>query len=297
MLILFSYMKTLIFKTRASFYMRYLWMVLVLLQANLGYSQKSEWCENIYVWEFSPISGERDRITRVLTDQVEEIFTQIGTCTILDRNRDAILMDRVEHEKAIQRSSQIPQDINRLLKVQLAERILFGEVHAEYGGNILLRLTIDHLATRQILISKSIYLEGNEASNPRERETVLRQFLEEMLGVTPSVPSPPPTRLPTPIRNFQANHQSYYLSVGSALRGQVRAKISNLSIKDGNYMTFNYSHENGVASGTFDQNGVFTGNFSSIGGGRFQMRFNPDGTSHGSWSSSFGLGGDFSIVK
>ena len=272
-------------------------LIFIFLQTTVGFSQKLEYCENIYIWEFSPINGVRDRMTRILTDQVEEILTQISSCVVLDRKRDTFLMDRVEHEKAIQRSSQIPQDISQLLKVKFAERILFGEVHAEYGGNILLRLTIDHLGTQQILFSKSIYLEGSAASKPQERETALRQFLEEILGIAPSPQKLPLTKLPTPIRNFQSNHQSYFLSVGTALSGLVRARISNLSIKGGNFMTFNYSHANGVASGTFDQNGVFTGTFTSLGGGKFQMRFNPDGTSQGRWSSNLGLGGDFSVVK
>ena len=270
-------------------------LVLLFLQATFSFSQHPDYCEDIYVWEFSPINGERDRITRILTDQVEEILTQISSCTVLDRKRDTFLKDRVEHEKAIQRSSQIPQDINHLLKVKLAERILFGEVHAEYGGNILLRLTIDHLGSKQILISKSIYLEGNEASNPREREIALRRSLEEILGVKPS--ALPHFTLPTSIRNFQENHESYYLSVGTSFNGIVKARISNLSIQGGNFMTFSYSYSNGVARGTFDPNGLFTGTFTSVGGGRFQMRFNPDGTSHGNWSNTFGFGGDFSVTR
>ena len=155
------------------------------------HGQQSDFCQNIYVWEFSPINGERDRTTRILTDQVEELLTQINICSVLDRRREILLKDRVEEEKAIFRSSEIPQDIDHLLQVQLAERILFGEVHAEYGGNIFLRLTIDLLGTKQILISESIYLEGSAASDPRERKSVLKKLLEKMLGISPLNPIAP----------------------------------------------------------------------------------------------------------
>lgn len=85
---------------------------------------------------------------------------------------------------------------------------------------------------------------------------------------------------------FYHNFDEFEINLGGDY-GSHRIKSVTLN---GNNMKVSYAYKNGVLRGSIEPNGSFTGSYStSSTSGKFDLRFNTDGTAYGSWNSEGGF--------
>ena len=142
-------------------------------------------CRNCYVWEFSNSGGERNQTTRQLTNNVEDILSQISQCTVLVRRHYDQLLEHVKNESKIQSLETVSVQIKSKLKNIKARIVIFGTVDRDFQGNVSLRLSFQSLETTQVK-SNTVILNNVDFHNFKKR----KQKLEEFIGsfIDPKIP-------------------------------------------------------------------------------------------------------------
>lgn len=142
-----------------------------------SFGQRQDICRNLYVWPFTDAAGQKTLESKMLTDEVEEVLTQISGCLVLQRRNFASLTAQVENERAIQSLENLPVSIDEGLNTIRAETVLFGTVNQDFTGNISLQVSFQSLNSKRILLQNSIFLMGQEAQNVYNRREKIRQFI------------------------------------------------------------------------------------------------------------------------
>lgn len=151
------------------------------LISQLGISQ-TNLCSNVYLWDFKSSTNERNHVTKALSNEVEDILTQMNECKVLQRRIYSDIQKQVENETQISNVEGISYDLKKKLKTIQAERVLFGEVEQDFSFNVNLRLRLEHLQTKQIK-TKTILLMAEKMINPKLRTEVIKKELSELLGL------------------------------------------------------------------------------------------------------------------
>ncbi len=140
-------------------------------------------CQGLVVWNFVAEDDNKPLAQRI-TDEVEEILTEIPGCQVLERRKFADLSRVIENEKAIQSLSDASRNAKVALRTAEAQLVLFGTVKSDHDfiGGIRLQLKIEELTTTRVIHSNSVILSG-EQSAPRNRKVTLRCFVYQLLGV------------------------------------------------------------------------------------------------------------------
>lgn len=85
---------------------------------------------------------------------------------------------------------------------------------------------------------------------------------------------------------FYHNFDQFQINLGGDI-GSHRIRSVTLN---GTQMKVSYAYKNGVLRGIIEPNGSYTGSYStSSTSGRFDLRFQTDGTAYGSWSTEGGI--------
>lgn len=142
-----------------------------------AFGQRQDICRNLYVWPFTDAAGQKTLESKMLTNEVEEVLTQISGCLVLQRRNFASLTAQVENERAIQSLENLPVSIDEGLNTIRAETVLFGTVNQDFTGNISLQVSFQSLNSKRILLQNSIFLMGQEAQNVYNRREKIRQFI------------------------------------------------------------------------------------------------------------------------
>lgn len=138
-------------------------------------------CQNIYVWDFKSDRNERNSITNTLSNEVEDILTQLDSCKILQRRKYSDIQKQIDNEIQISDVESISSDLKIKLKTIQAERVLFGEVAQDFSFNVNLRLRLEHLSTKEIK-TVTILIEAEKMINPSLRSQVLKNGVKELLN-------------------------------------------------------------------------------------------------------------------
>jgi hypothetical protein len=154
--------------------------LLILFVSNLGFGQ-SNICQNVYLWDFKSSKNERNFITTTLSNEVEDILSQLNKCKILQRRKYADIQKQVNNEIQISNVEGISYELKKKLKTAQAERVLFGEVEQDFSFNVNLRLRLEHLQTKQIKTS-TILIKAEDMINPKLRTIAIKEGLKNLLG-------------------------------------------------------------------------------------------------------------------
>lgn len=145
---------------------------------------QSKLCQNVYVWNFIDADNKTSEITKMLTDEVEDILSQAKDCSLLQRRYYADLQKQIENEFRILNIEGISSNLRQELKTIQAERVLFGEVK-ELNINVNLRLRLEHLSTKQIKTT-SIFIEAKEIADSEMRTQILKKVIYELFEISVS---------------------------------------------------------------------------------------------------------------
>lgn len=143
---------------------------------------QNDLCQNIYVWDFKTDRNERNSITNTLSNEVEDILTQLDSCKILQRRKYIDIQKQIDNEIQISNVESISSDLKMKLKTIQAERVLFGEVAQDFSFNVNLRLRLEHLSTKEIK-TITILIEAEKMINPSLRTQVLKNGVKELLNL------------------------------------------------------------------------------------------------------------------
>lgn len=139
-------------------------------------------CQNVYIWDFKTAGNERNFVTKTLSNEIEDILTQVNTCKILQRRKYADIQKQIDNEIQISNVEGISSYLKNQLRTIQAERVLFGEVEQDFSFNVNLRLRLEHLSTKQIKTT-SILIEAEKMINPSLRTQVLQNALNTLLDI------------------------------------------------------------------------------------------------------------------
>ena len=164
---------------------------------------QTELCQNVYLWDFKTKQNERNFVTNTLSNEVEDILTQVNKCKVLQRRNYVDIQKQVENEKQISNVEGISYDLKRKLKTIQAERVLFGEIEQDFSFNVNLRLRLENLNTKE-LRTATILIEAKDMIEPTQRNQAIRKGLNKLLnfdlgGVTGSQTNPKEEYKPTQI--------------------------------------------------------------------------------------------------
>lgn len=96
------------------------------------------------------------------------------------------------------------------------------------------------------------------------------------------------------VQKFYQNFEKYRLFIGPSYG---TFKIGSASLSQGG-MVVSYMYRDGQLLGNLEQNGVYSGSYSTNGSsGSFYMRFESDGTATGKWNCMAGCGGIFAKMS
>ena len=138
-------------------------------------------CQDLYVWEFADENNKRNNISKMITNEVEDALTATA-CKILQRRNYARLAEQVNSEKAIQSLENVNSKLNSQLKLINARVVLFGQVSQDFSGNLFVRVSFESLQSKQILLSSSVTLAGEEAHNIAKRKQKIQSFIMNCVG-------------------------------------------------------------------------------------------------------------------
>ena len=175
-----------IFKSSKSLSMQLKFACLFLLAiSNNILIAQNNLCQNIYIWDFKTADNERNFVTNTLSNEIEDVLTQISSCKILQRRKYADIQKQIDNEIQISNVEGISSNLKNQLRTIQAERVLFGEVEQDFSFNVNLRLRLEHLSTKQIKTT-SILIEAEKMINPPLRTQVLQNALNTLLGINDS---------------------------------------------------------------------------------------------------------------
>lgn len=166
--------------------MRLIFLVALFITSYQSKSQ-SELCEKLYIWDFKTVQNERNNITRTITNEAEDILTQINECSILQRRNYADLQRQVDNEAQISNVEGIPPSARNKLQTIQAERVLFGEIDQDFSFNVSLRLRVENLLTKKIKTA-TIIIGSSDMIDPLRRRNQIQSGITELLGL-PTVES------------------------------------------------------------------------------------------------------------
>lgn len=156
-------------------------LFITLLSVSTLLTAQSDICQNLYVWEFSDENKKRTPITKMLTNEVEEALTSTA-CIVLQRRNYARLSEQIDTESAIQSLENVAKPLNDELELIKAKAVLFGQVSQDFSGNIFIRVSFENLENKQILLSSSMTLVGEEAYNLSKRKDKITAFVMSCVG-------------------------------------------------------------------------------------------------------------------
>ena len=276
-------------------------MVLTLLHSIASLCQ-GEFCRNVYLWDFETVRKEKNDITEQLTNEVEDAFSQISSCKILQRRRYAELEEHRVNEEGIMDVQGLSSKVKEELQTIRAEMVLFGEIEQDFSFNIKLRLRLQILATSQILRTISGVIKGSEMINVEKRKGAIQRIVNELLNINSNSQgksgATSKSRLPNGIYIFLNNYQKYNLEIQNNFWGIPAVRVTKVEL-NGKTLTFYYDYLNGRAEGIVNEDGILQGEYSNKwGGGTFKMNFHADGTSRGNWKSQdlIKKGGEFNLI-
>ncbi len=154
--------------------------LLFLFVCNIGFGQ-SNICQNIYLWDFKSSKNERNFVTKTLSNEVEDVLSQLNNCKILQRRKYADIQKQVDNEIQISNVEGISYELKKRLKTIQAERVLFGEIEQDFSFNVNLRLRLEHLQTKQIKTS-TILIKAEDMINPDLRTAAIKEGLKKLFG-------------------------------------------------------------------------------------------------------------------
>lgn len=139
-------------------------------------------CANTYLWDFKTVNDERNFVTERLSNEVEDILSQIAECKIIQRRRYAEIQRQVDNEVQISNVEGISYDLISQLKTIQAEHVLFGVVEQDFSFNVSLRLRLEHLQTKQIKTA-TILIPADKMIDPELRVRVIKTGISDLLGI------------------------------------------------------------------------------------------------------------------
>lgn len=140
-------------------------------------------CQKIYIWDFKTDENEINDITKTITNEVEEIFSQINSCKILQRRKNARLEKQKQNEIEVLNVEGMSSGLKSQLRTIEAEKVLFGEVELDFSFNCIVRISLESLSTKEILKALKINIKAKEMIDPKDRYSILESEIRRFLDI------------------------------------------------------------------------------------------------------------------
>lgn len=133
----------------------------------------------VYVWEFITSDGQKNDLTRNLTEEFEETLIKCGCFTVLERRDYVRIIDHKDNEKAIAEIESVSTKTLDSLHFYLATIVVFGKVYYDNSsGEIKITLIFQKFDSTKKMWSTRLKME--KALFPKEREKAMKKLVKEI---------------------------------------------------------------------------------------------------------------------
>jgi hypothetical protein len=150
----------------------FLWLV-----ASKVLAQPGSWC-NVYVWDFTTETGEKNEVVKSLTNSFEQALTQEAGCfkTILNRrHRDEVLAHCQNEEDASNTNCK------KALQEVGADLVIKGKVSSMLSNPVTVRITVEKINSGDMLAAAPTQsFQLNEITDVPKQESKMRELVKQL---------------------------------------------------------------------------------------------------------------------
>ena len=141
-------------------------------------------CQNIYVWDFKS-NDLNTNIVKQLTDEVEDILSEIDSCIVLQRRKYADIREQVKNEISILDLEGMPENLKEKFKLISAEKVVFGTISVDFNFNVNLRIRIESLLKKEVK-TRTIFIASKDFISQESRKKIIKNKLLDILNIQTS---------------------------------------------------------------------------------------------------------------